>query len=160
MKSTRFSFFLAHTHLAILLRSAYRFSPPGFGGVSLWRIATYFLVRSPTQQPVLACIFPWHFNSCWLFPTLIFLVSLVPFFPGGRLGYEWFRFSKELIPPAFVRVCRPHHCRCVLLKKREGFLWFTLLAGLWLSSAGVKVLFGPSTLRPLFLKAEGPVKYA
>ncbi len=140
MKSTRFfRFFLAHTHLAILLRSAYRFSPPGFGGVSLWRIATYFLVGAQRNSLSLRASSVAFQLMLAFFPTLIFLVSLVPFFPGGQLGYEWFRFSKELIPPALFEFVGPIIAD-VLLKKREGFLWFTLLAGLWLSSAGVKGL--------------------
>lgn len=134
-----FRFMLSKKALAAFLRFAYRYAPPGFGGVSLWRIAAYFLVGAQRNSLSLRASSVAFQLMLAFFPTLIFLVSLVPFFPGGKLGYEWFRLSKELIPPALFEFVGPIIAD-VLLKKREGFLWFTLLAGLWLSSAGVKGL--------------------
>jgi membrane protein len=140
MKSLRLiRFFLGHSGFAPILRWFFRFSPPGFGGVSLWRIARYFLGGEQRNSLSLRASSVAFQLMLAFFPTLIFLVSLVPFFPGGQLGFEWFRISEELIPPALFEYVGPIIAD-VLLKKREGFLWFTLLAGLWLSSAGVKGL--------------------
>jgi membrane protein len=132
-----FRFLLQSRAFAAIFRFAYRYSPPGFGGVSLWRIASYFLVGTQRNSLSLRASSVAFQLMLAFFPTLIFLVSLVPFFPGGKLGYEWFRLSEELIPPALFEFVGPIIAD-VLLKKREGFLWFTLLAGLWLSSAGIK----------------------
>jgi len=132
-----FRFFLENKPLNPILKFAYRYSPPGFGGVSLWKLASYFLVGTQRNSLSLRASSVAFQLMLAFFPTLIFLVSLVPFFPGGKLGYEWFRLSKELIPPALFEFVGPIIAD-VLLKKREGYLWFTLLAGLWLSSAGVK----------------------
>lgn len=155
MKGRWIGFLLGKPELQGWLKQVQSFSPPGFGGVSLWRIANYFLNGDQRNSLSLRASSVAFQLMLAFFPFLIFLVSLIPFFPGGQLGYEWFRLSEELLPPALFEVVGPIIAD-VLLKKREGFVWITLFVGLWLSSAGIKGLIQAFNASALIFEERKP----
>ena len=127
---------------------------PGSQGVPLWYVLRFFMVQLSNEVVTLrASAVAFNFFLA-LVPSLIFLFTLIPYFPINDLENQAMRFLEQYMPDeAFATI--EATVRDILVKRRSGLLSFGFLFSIYFATNGVYSLldaFNQGNSRPFARK--------
>lgn len=131
---------LRHTPLARRLhRFADRVSLPGFDGLSLYEVSMFF--ASGINRGALktrAASMAYHFFLA-LFPTIIFLFTLIPYVPVEHFQDRLLELIEQLMPQnAFASM--KDTIEVIIRRQNSGLLSFGFIAALYFSTSGMTAM--------------------
>lgn len=127
---------------------------PGSQGVPLWYILRFFMAQLSNEVVTLrASAVAFNFFLA-LVPSLIFLFTLIPYFPINNLEQQAMLFLEQYMPnEAFATI--ETTVRDMLVKRRSGLLSFGFLFSIYFATNGVYSLldaFNQGNSRPFVRK--------
>lgn len=126
---------------AKLIRWAKGVSVPGFYGIPFYDVIVFFLrgiMRGSLTTRASAIAFSFFLA---IFPSIIFLFTLIPYIPVDNFQGQFFAMLKALIPGNAFAALESTLLEVITLKS-GGLLSFGFLAALFFSTNGVNALIG------------------
>lgn len=120
---------------------AKEFSVPGFGGIPLYDVVVFFfrgIVRGALTTRASAIAFSFFLA---IFPSIIFLFTLIPYIPISNFQEQLLELLKGLIPSNAFSAIESTLVE-VVTRKSGGLLSFGFIAALFFSTNGVNSLIG------------------
>jgi membrane protein len=112
---------------------------PGLGGVPLWEVLWFLYQKMITEAiTVRAAAIAYSFFIS-LFPTLIFIFTLIPYIPVKHLQTQILQFMSEFLPTSAFETIEAT-LKDILLHRRGGLLSFGFISALYFASNGTKAL--------------------
>lgn len=110
--------------------------PPGFEGASLYSVAQFFFkgIINPRFN-LYAGSLSWNFFLA-IFPSLIFLFTLIAYMPGLSLQKEILKQMDTILPDDAYKIIRKT-VRDIVQNKRSGLLSIGFVSALYFASNGV-----------------------
>jgi membrane protein len=110
--------------------------PPGFQGASLYSVCQFFFkgIISPKFN-LYAGSLSWNFFLA-IFPSLIFLFTLIAYLPGYNLQKTILVLMDSILPDDAYKIIRTT-IRDIVQKQRTGLLSFGFITALYFASNGV-----------------------
>jgi membrane protein len=118
------------------IEKAKKVSFPGFKGIPIYNIFSLFIKETKNDSITMrAAAISFNFLLA-IFPTSIFLLTLIPYFPIDNLDESLINFFKQMIPNAIY-----HEIEALLLdilqKPQKGLLSINFVLALYFSTNGV-----------------------
>lgn len=123
------------------IQLAKRISLPGFYKTPIYDVIVFFfrgIVRGSLTTRASAIAFSFFLA---IFPSIIFLFTLIPYIPVDNFQAQFFSMLKELIPSNAFAALESTLLEVITLKS-GGMLSFGFVAALFFSTNGVNSLFG------------------
>lgn len=115
------------------------FSLPGFEGVALYNVGTFFFHRFATSELQTRSRALAFSSFLALFPTIIFIFTLIPYIPIENFQDRVLALIQTLMPANTYETTRIT-IEDIVKHQRGGLLSFGFLAALFISSDGIRAL--------------------
>ena len=130
---------------------------PGFHGIPLVEVVSFF-VRGLRQGTLSTRAMAMSFSFLLaVFPSLIFLLTLIPYIPIKNFQTDLLIFIKEFLPKSNYETIR-HTVEDVLRHQRGGLLSIGFLAALLFSTNGINAMMKNFNLTVHTMETRSPVK--
>ncbi|MGL4597181.1 MAG: YihY/virulence factor BrkB family protein [Bacteroidia bacterium] len=116
-----------------------RISLPGFEGLSLYEVATFFIHGiNKGRLQTRAASMAYHFFMA-IFPTIIFLFTLIPLIPVAGFQDMLFEAARDLMPETMFSGLEGT-INGIIRRQNTGLLSFGFLAALYFSTSGINAM--------------------
>lgn len=116
-----------------------RTSLPGFDGIPIYDVITFFRQEIKRDQlPVRASAISFNFLLA-VFPSIIFLFTLIPYIPISGLDVSIHKFFKDVMPESGY-VFLESTINSITTIKRSGLLSLGFLLAFYFSTNGVRMI--------------------
>jgi len=116
-----------------------RLTFPGFGGVPITEVIKFFYSQLISEAIVLRSSATAYSFILALFPGLIVLFSLIPYFPIASMHEEVLAMMEQIMPSSAFQTIEST-LRDILVNKRANLLSFGFLLTIYFSSNGINTL--------------------
>jgi membrane protein len=123
---------------------------PGLGGVPLWDVIKFFIRHASDEVlTIRSAAIAYNFFLA-LFPALIFVFTLIPYFQIQNLQVETMNFLKEFLPESAFQTIQTTLVD-ILSTRRGNLLSIGFIMAIWFTSNGMNALL--QTFNPAFKRA-------
>lgn len=131
------AYFFSLTPVKITLELAHKFTPPGFDGLSVYEVASFFIkgVQKGSLTSRASSISFQFFLA--IFPAILFFFTLIPYIPVEDFQSQLMDLLKDVIPEhAYYTI--ESTIRDIIIRPRSGLLSVGFLLALYFSTNGIR----------------------